>query len=71
MPCSRLREHVWGGADATASAGTILAFAREYGIRVIVMGKSRQPAYRRLLGGSILQRLLREADGIDLVIVDV
>src|SRR4051812_7496248 len=50
---------------------TILAFAREYGIRVIVMGKSRQPAYRRLLGGSILGRLLREADGIDLIIVDV
>jgi two-component system, OmpR family, sensor histidine kinase KdpD len=50
---------------------TILAFAREYGIRVIVMGKSRQPWYRRLRGGSILERLLREADGIDLVIVDV
>ena len=36
-----------------------LAFAREYGIKVIVMGKSRQPWYRRLLGGSILERLLR------------
>jgi K+-sensing histidine kinase KdpD len=49
----------------------ILAFAREYGIRVIVLGKSRLPAYRRLLGGSILERILREAEGIDLVIVDV
>jgi len=51
--------------------GTILAFAREYGIRVIVMGKSRQPWYRRLRSGAILERLLREAEGIDLVIVDV
>ena len=31
-------------------ASTILAFAREYAIKVIVMGKSRQPWYRRLLG---------------------
>ena len=30
-------------------SGTILAFAREYSIRVIVMGKSRQPWYHRLL----------------------
>jgi two-component system, OmpR family, sensor histidine kinase KdpD len=51
--------------------GTILAFAREYGILVIVMGKSRQPWFRRLLGSSILERILREAEGIDLVIVDV
>ena len=36
---------------------TILAFAREYGIKVIVMGKSRQPWFRRLLNGSILERL--------------
>ena len=55
-----------GGIEATERI-----VAADPGIRVIVMGKSRQPAYRRLLGGSILQRLLREADGIDLVIVDV
>src|SRR5262249_44263125 len=47
------------GADVVS---TILAFAREYGIRVIVMGKSRQPWYYRLLHGSILDRLLREAE---------
>ena len=50
---------------------TILAFAREYSIRVIVMGKSRQPWYHRLLHGSILDRLLRHAEGIDVVIVSV
>jgi two-component system sensor histidine kinase KdpD len=49
----------------------ILTFAREYEIRVIVMGKSRQPWLRRLFNGSILERLIREADGIDVFIVDV
>ena len=28
-------------------ASTILAFAREYAIKIIVVGKSRQPWYRR------------------------
>jgi two-component system, OmpR family, sensor histidine kinase KdpD len=50
---------------------TILAFAREYDIRVIVMGKSHRPWHRRLLGGSILERLVRESAGVDVMIVDV
>jgi two-component system sensor histidine kinase KdpD len=50
---------------------TILAFAREYGIKVIVVGKSQRPWYRRLLRGSILDRLVREAEGLDVMIVDV
>ena len=50
---------------------TILAFAREYDIRVIVMGKSRQPWYHRLLHGSILERLVRQATGVDVMVVDV
>jgi two-component system sensor histidine kinase KdpD len=50
---------------------TILAFAREYSIRVIVMGQSRQPWYHRLLRSSILERLLRQAEGIDVMIVSV
>jgi two-component system, OmpR family, sensor histidine kinase KdpD len=50
---------------------TILAFAREYEIKVIVVGKSRQPWFRRLLKGELAARLVREAEGIDVVIVDV
>ena len=50
---------------------TILAFAQEYGIKVIVMGKSHRPWHRRLLGGSILERLLRESEDTDVMIVDV
>ncbi|MBV8313579.1 MAG: universal stress protein [Planctomycetaceae bacterium] len=52
-------------------ASTIAAFAREYGIKVVVMGKSNQPWYRRLLGESILERLLRQSEGMDVMIVDV
>jgi two-component system sensor histidine kinase KdpD len=52
-------------------ASTMAAFASEYGIKVIVMGKSRQPWYRRLVGESILDKLLRLTSGIDVVVVDV
>ncbi len=52
-------------------ASTVAAFAKEYGIRIIVMGKTRQPWYRRLWGESILDRLLRETEGIDVLVVDV
>jgi two-component system, OmpR family, sensor histidine kinase KdpD len=52
-------------------ASTILAFAREYGIKVIVMGKGHRTWYYRLWGGSVPERLLRETAGIDVMIVDV
>jgi two-component system sensor histidine kinase KdpD len=52
-------------------ASTIAAFAREYGIKIIVMGKSRQPWYRQLWGRSVLEKLLREVEGVDVITVDV
>jgi two-component system sensor histidine kinase KdpD len=52
-------------------SNAILAFAREYAIKIIVVGKSRQPWYRRLLSGSILDQLERTAEGIDILIADV
>ena len=52
-------------------ARTIAAFSREYGIKVIVMGKTRQPWYRRLWSGSILERLLHETKEVDVFIADV
>jgi two-component system, OmpR family, sensor histidine kinase KdpD len=51
--------------------GAILAFAREYQIRIVVLGKSGQPWYRRLLGRSVLERLSREALGVDLYVADI
>ena len=52
-------------------ASTIAAFAREYQIKVIAMGKSRVPWLRRVLGRSILDRLLRQTEDVDVVIMDV
>ena len=52
-------------------ASTVVAFAREYEIKVVVMGKSHRPWHLRLLGGSIIERLLRESDGLDIMIVAV
>jgi two-component system sensor histidine kinase KdpD len=51
-------------------ARTIAAFAREYAIKVIVMGRSRQPWHRRLLGGSIFDKVMNEVDGVDLLVAD-
>jgi two-component system sensor histidine kinase KdpD len=52
-------------------ASTILAFAREYAIKIIVIGKSRQPWLKRLLYGSILHQLERDSEGLDILIGDV
>ena len=52
-------------------ASTILAFAHEYAIKIIVVGKSRQPWYRRLFAASILDRLERDSEGFDILIADV
>jgi two-component system, OmpR family, sensor histidine kinase KdpD len=51
-------------------ASTMLAFAREYAIKIIVVGKSQKPWYKQL-SGSILNRLERLADGLDILIADV
>jgi two-component system sensor histidine kinase KdpD len=52
-------------------ARTILAFAHEYAIKVIVVGKSRQPWYKRLWPGSVLSQLERRSQGFDILIADV
>ncbi len=52
-------------------ASTMWAFAQEYGIKVVVIGKSRQPWYRRLTRSSILERLMKETEGIDIYVIDV
>ena len=52
-------------------ASTILAFAKEYAIKIIVVGKSNRTWIQRLLGGSIVERLSRESSGIDIMVVDL
>ena len=52
-------------------ASTMWAFAQEYAIKVIVIGKSRQPWYRRLTRSSILEGLMKITNDIDIYIIDV
>ena len=52
-------------------ASMMWAFAQEYAIKVIVIGKSRQPWYRQLTRSSILERLMKITNDIDIYIVDV
>jgi two-component system sensor histidine kinase KdpD len=52
-------------------ASTMWAFAQEYAIKVIVIGKSRRPWYRRLTRGSVLDQLMRITTDIDIYIIDV
>jgi two-component system sensor histidine kinase KdpD len=49
---------------------TIAAFVKEYGITHIILGRSRQPWYRRWFGQSLLERLLRKVTGVDVLILD-
>ena len=52
-------------------ASTVAAFAREYGIKVIVMGKTRQPWHARVFSGSILENVLRATEKVDVIVVDL
>jgi two-component system sensor histidine kinase KdpD len=48
---------------------TIRAFAKEYGITHIVLGRPNRPWYRRWFGQSVLERLFRQVREIDVTIV--
>jgi two-component system sensor histidine kinase KdpD len=50
---------------------TMWAFAQEYAIKVIVIGKSRRPWFQRLTRGSLLDHLMRITKDIDIYIIDV
>jgi two-component system, OmpR family, sensor histidine kinase KdpD len=50
-------------------AGEILDYARAQGVTRIVIGKSEEPLWARLFGGSIVDRLLRSSGSIDIFVV--
>jgi two-component system sensor histidine kinase KdpD len=50
---------------------TIAAFAREYGITHIVIGRSQRPWYRRWFGRSVLDQLLHELPNMDVIVAGV
>jgi two-component system sensor histidine kinase KdpD len=60
-------ETVWLKSDDIVSA--LLGFAREHGITKIVLGRTHQPLWRRLLRGDVTKRLLNAADDFDVEVV--
>jgi two-component system sensor histidine kinase KdpD len=54
---------------ATDVSAALLDFARSHRVSDIVIGRTRRPWWRRALGRSVLQRLMEEADDLDLHIV--
>jgi two-component system sensor histidine kinase KdpD len=55
------------GADV---AEALAAFAKEYGISHIVMGRTQRPFLRRWFGLSVMDRLLMLLPGVDVLVVD-
>jgi two-component system sensor histidine kinase KdpD len=47
----------------------LLDFARSHGVAHIIVGRSLQPWWKQVLRGSVVTRLLREADDFDLHVV--
>jgi K+-sensing histidine kinase KdpD len=50
-------------------AETVVKSAGDLAINQIVLGESHRPRWRELLGQSIIARILRETDGVDVHII--
>ncbi len=50
-------------------AAALLEFARTHRVSDVIVGRTEQPAWKRVLRRSVLQRLVDEASGLDLHIV--
>lgn len=51
-------------------SSAVAEFVREYGITHIVVGRSQRPWYRRWIRRSVLERLLQDVPGVDVMVVD-
>src|SRR4029077_12756756 len=64
------------GAEVMRIKGTdpvhaILDFARSHGVGQTIIGLSHQPWWRQIFGRSVPLRLVKEASGLDLLIVSI
>jgi two-component system, OmpR family, sensor histidine kinase KdpD len=49
----------------------LLDFARSHGVGQIIIGRSRAPWWRQLLGRTVVLRLVQEAEGFDVLIASI
>jgi K+-sensing histidine kinase KdpD len=74
-PASRAAERLGGRLGATALrrdgavAAEIVQAAREFGVTQVVLGESHRPRWKQLVGPSIIARVLRETDGVDVHVI--
>ena len=57
--------------QAREPAQALLEFARSHNVSDLVIGRSIQPWWRRLLGRSIMDRVINEAEGLDVHVVSL
>ena len=57
--------------QAKDPVSALIEFAHAHGVAHLIVGRSRQPWWRQLLGQSVTLRLAREAEGLDLHIVSL
>jgi two-component system sensor histidine kinase KdpD len=57
--------------QAADVAAALLRFAQEKGVTLIIVGQSRHSTWRRLTRGSVVDQLVRNPYGIDVLIVSV
>jgi two-component system, OmpR family, sensor histidine kinase KdpD len=50
-------------------AQTVVAAAGELAVNQIVLGESHRPRWKELVGRSIIARILRDTDGVDVHII--
>lgn len=52
-------------------AGALAAFARERGVTLLIVGRSRRSRWSRLLSGAVIDRLVESGRGLDVLVVSV
>ena len=52
-------------------AGSLCRFAREKGVTLIIVGQSHRSRWRRLTRGSVIDRLINNPEGVDVLVVSL
>ena len=55
--------------ESDSPAEALIDFARSHRVSDLLVGRTALPCWRRLVHGSVVERLVREAEGIDLHVV--
>jgi two-component system sensor histidine kinase KdpD len=55
--------------EARDPVAALLDFAHSHRVSDLIIGRSAEPWWRQLAGRSVLQRLVREAAGLDLHVI--